>query len=356
MRSPTVLIVDFQVATHYRLDLAALDQLERRVVDDYEPEQWGISRFRAIEDVEERAVASDLLISLCEGAKTALLDLAIASQRYTDLLGPNGRTMPGPETRLAERVELAQMDGASTECFRALGSTLDCLAGLSVLIIGMPLSVQRAEGSWLLRRPNGRPAPHPQEERWNSIVAAVSEQADIFQPGWLAWALEARNAVVHRGQLLRVWLNRPSQRRPGNPQFLVRTRTPAQYLIRVEQHLRRRPWLPDMHALVGGRDINELWLTEPAQVTLDDLRRRVSELAAAVASSLADTWDTAMATFEWPVESWQLDPRGSGWRIELAERFAGFEPSYPVPPPDQIRMHGDSAKRPALAQRLRQER
>ena len=96
----------------------------------------------------------------------------------------------------------------------------------------------------------------------------VTEHADNPQPGWLAWALETRNQAVHRGQLLRVLLNRPSQRRPGDPQFLVPTRTPVQYLMRVQQHIRRRPWLPDMHALVSGRDVDELWLTDPAQVTL----------------------------------------------------------------------------------------
>jgi hypothetical protein len=46
--------------------------------------------------VNQRAVASDLLISLSEGARSALLDLAIASDRYGELLGPNGRTMTGP--------------------------------------------------------------------------------------------------------------------------------------------------------------------------------------------------------------------------------------------------------------------
>ena len=184
----------------------------------------------------------------------------------------------------------------------------------------------------------------------------VTEHADNPQPGWLAWALETRNQAVHRGQLLRVWLNRPSQRRPGDPQFLVPTRTPVQYLMRVEQHLRRRPWLPDMHALVSGRDVDELWLTDPAQVTLDYLRRLVPALAANVVSSLSDTWDTVMDSFQWPVERWQLQPRASSWRIELADSFHGFEPDYPVPPPSQIRMHTDSAKRPALAERLRHER
>jgi hypothetical protein len=87
-----VQVVDPDVARHYGVDHVALDELERRILDDNEPGQWGVGRFVGISNVAERAVASDLLISLCEGAKTALLNLAMASARYTDLLGPNGRT------------------------------------------------------------------------------------------------------------------------------------------------------------------------------------------------------------------------------------------------------------------------
>jgi hypothetical protein len=348
-----VTALDPLVASHYGLDLAALNGLERRIVDDYDPARWGIGRYASIDDVVDRAVASDLLISLCEGAKSALLHLVLASNRYDELLGPNGRTMPGPQTTLRDRIETAQMEAACTECFRALGSALDCLAGLSVLIAGIPLRVQRAEGSWLLRRPVGPPAPDSQETAWRSIATATAEEADIPEPGWLAWALETRNAVVHRGHLLRTWLTRPSEHRPGGPSFVVRTATPRQYLIRMEEHLRRRPWLPDMHALIRGGDIHDLWIAEPAQLTLRHLQRRVTELMSRVSACLLEIWESSMSGFEWPSAAWQLKSRDSGWRTELAEAFDGFDPDYPVPAPAELRMHADSAKRPALAERLR---
>jgi hypothetical protein len=345
--------VDPEVAVHYGVDVAALNGLERRVVDDYDPRHWGLRRYAAISEVAERAVASDLLISLCEGAKTALLDLAIASTRYRELLGPNGRTMPGPDTTLEDRIELTQMESASTDCFRALGSALDCLAGLCVLVIGLPLSVQRAEGSWLLRRPRGAAPSDPQEAAWAAVAAQVADAADAPHPGWLAWALETRNAVIHRGQLLRIWLNRPGRRGPGEPQLLVRSETPARYLMRMEQHLRRRPWLPDMHAMASGVEINALWLSEPAQKTLEQLQGRVTALAGCVSGALVETWDGGMHNFKWPATAWQLQSRDASWRVELAEQFSGFEPEYPTPPPSELRMHTDSAKRPALAQMLR---
>ncbi len=207
-------------------------------------------RYGSIADTTQRAVASDLLVSLLDGAKTALLDLALASARYGELLGANGRTMPGPMTSIDDRVALAQMESASTEAFRALGSAFDCLAALVVLIVGVPAPVQRAEGSWLIQRPTGSPIAPAQDVAWTAVHDAVAASA-ADPPGWLAWALETRNAVVHRGKLLRTWMMRPG-RRPGTPQLWIRTETPTHYLIRVEEHLRRRPWLPDMHALIEG--------------------------------------------------------------------------------------------------------
>jgi hypothetical protein len=110
-----------------------------------------------------------------------------------------------------------------------------------------------------------------------------------------------------------------------------------------------------MHALTTEGDIRELWLAEAAQITLEHLQRRVTAIARRVADSLNAIWDGPMEAFEWPTAAWELQRRDSGWRIELADQFGGFEPDYPVPPPAQIRMHSESAKRPALAERLRTE-
>src|SRR5689334_15475020 len=129
--------MDALVAQHYNLELGSFDSLERRIIDDYDAEAWGLERYSSIANATDRAVASDLLISLLDGVKTAVLDLAISSDRYAALVGPNGRTMPGPETTLESRVEVAELETASTGCFRALGSALDCLAALAILLTGI---------------------------------------------------------------------------------------------------------------------------------------------------------------------------------------------------------------------------
>jgi|GEM_PF-2906286 len=333
--------------------------LSKRVIEDYDPNVWGLRRLRGIDDVTERAVASDLVVSSLAGVTTAVIDVGLRQHQHAKLLGPNGRTMPGPTTTIGDHLEGVEMDACVTDCVRAIGSVLDCLAATTALLTGAPLKVQRAEGTWFLRRPDQKKRPvanEAQEIAWDAVADGVREEGNTPAPGWLAWALETRNAVVHRGQLLRTWLNRPS-RRAGVSRLLVRTETDPAYLMRMEPHMRRTPWLPDMHALTStGGAAASMWLPEPTQRTLEYLREGTVRIAERVARELTTTWEAGPDGFIWPTETWDLGRREDGWRIELAAQFAGFELDYPTPPPAQLRLHPESAVRAKLAQKLLQDR
>ena len=331
-----------------------LDALRARVIENYLPDAWGLTRFAGIADVTDRAVASDLVVSSLEGARTAVIAVGLRERQHAELLGPNGRTMPGPETNLDEYLELFELDACVTDCVRAVGSAMDCMVAASVLLTGAPLKVQRAEGSWFLRRPDqDRPSiPAAQEDAWDAVATGAAREGDSPSRGWLAWSLEMRNAVVHRGRLLRTWLNRPAPG-AGVPQLLVRTDTDVAYLMRMEPHLRRSPWLPDMHALTTqDRPATDLWLPEPTQRTLKHMRNGTVRVVERAAQALNAIWDSGMPDFVWPADRWDLARRDDGWRVALAAEFAGFEPDYPAPPPAQLRLHRDSAVRAVLAQKL----
>jgi len=347
--------LDEAIASRFGVIVPELDALRARVIADYHPDAWGLARFASIEDVVDRAVASDLVVSSLEGARTAVVAIGLRQRQHADLVGPNGRTMPGPETSVEFALEQIELDTCVTDCFRAVGSAMDCLAAASVLLTGAPLQVQRAEGSWFLRRldEDRRPSPAAaQEQAWNEVAAAVTQEGNTPSRGWLAWSLETRNAVVHRGQLLRTWLNRPG-RAAGSPQLLISTATDPAYLMRMEPHLRRSPWLPDMHAMTSPpRRTTELWLPEPAQRTLEHVRDGTVRIVERSARTLSAIWDAGMPGFVWPSDRWNLARRDDDWRLGLAAEFGGFEPEYPVPPPAQLRLHPDSAVRAHLAQNL----
>ncbi|HEY4099145.1 MAG TPA: hypothetical protein VGM33_26705 [Baekduia sp.] len=347
------------IAARFGVSTPNLAALRQDVIADYSADEWGLSRFSAIEDITDRAVASDLVVSSLEGANTSLIALAVRHDQFERLLGPNGRTMPGPESTVDDYLQLVELDICATDCFRAVGSVLDCLAATTALVTGAPLKVQRAEGTWFFRRPDEKKRssePRDQATAWDSVADAVRDQGDEPAQSWLAWALEMRNAVIHRGQLLRVWLNRPSRRPRGVPPLLVKTKMDPAYLVRIEPHMRRMPWLPDMHSLTAGPRVADLWLPEPTQCTLRYLRDGTVRVVETAAQKLLETLHLDTAGWAWPAAAWDLARRDDGWRIEMAAQFKGFEPSYPTPPPSQLRLHRDSAVRAELAQKLLRSR
>ena len=185
------------------------------------------------------------------------------------------------------------------------------------------------------------------------VVRDVSAEGDRPAKGWLAWALETRNAVIHRAPLLHVWLNRPG-RRPGGRQLFVRTAEQPAHLMRMEPHMRREPWLPDMHALSeAGLAAADLWLPEPTQNTLGHLKNGAVRVLECVANDLLELWGTSMPAFSWPVDAWKLERRDHSRRVQLAAQFEGFEQNYPTPPPSTMHAHPHTSARAVLSDGVR---
>jgi hypothetical protein len=334
-----------------------LDQLIAAVNAEYTADGYGLARFAGIEPTIDRAVASDLAVTSLAGVRSALTILGRRTAQYAALLGPNGKTMPGPDTSLQDHLERIDLDACAEECFRAVGTVLDCLAAAAVLLTGIPAPVQRSEGSWLFSLPKTvklTAVSEPQAAAWNRFTDTVRHAGNDPNPGWLAWSLEMRNAVVHRGQMLRFWRDRPSP--PASAKLLVLTRQNPAHVIRAEQHLRAQPWLPDMHAIPGAPNLADAWLHEPAQVTLKGIREQTLRLVERAADSLLLSWnESSSQTFTWPSEQWRLQKREDPRRVTEASRFTGFSRGNPLPALGELRLHRDSAPRARLADRLYRE-
>jgi hypothetical protein len=331
----------------------ALRALAQALRDSYTAECWGLPQFAAIEDPEQRALASDLLVSVIEGIEVNLREMALCEIDLAELIGPNGRTMPGPETTVEDLIDLKRSHQAVTDFARAFGSVFDCLAAAAIGILCLPSSIHSASGSQLFSLPEiSRRAPERQQHARIAVARVFREHADYEPVGWLAWTLELRNAVVHRGHLTGTWLPRP---RLAGQQFAVRTDIDVAYLIRMEPHLRGRPWQPDIFALSQGSPEEALiWLPEPATVTLAELKRRTVTLVEAISALLCEFLTGERDGWLVPEHQWRMERTAGTPRSAEASRFSGFEPDYPTPPPDQIRVHPHSAARLVLAERLRQ--
>lgn len=345
---------DDELDEHLDTQVPALKSLWDRLLENYDVAAWGLREFAGISNEEQRAIASDLVLSAVEGAHVNLRELAMSAADVARYSGPNGTTMPGPETTLDDYLDAKRLHRAITETFRALGSTLDCLAALTIGILGLPNSLQAAAGSVLLNFPElGWEAPRSQHEARERVQAGFEAIAED-PAGWLAWGLELRDAVVHRGHLTQIMLTRPAG---VGPQFIVRTDTPFQYLVRMEPHLRGRPWQPDMLSLSAQGSIAGamVWLPEPAAQTTAEVKVRTVNLVRAISELLREALDADRSGWLLPEKQWRLEraPARTKPRTARAMRFSGFDPTYPVPPLSQIRVHHKSVPRLQLAERLR---
>jgi hypothetical protein len=327
-----------------------LAALSARLAVDFSADAFGFSQLVGLEgELQTKAVVSDQLLSSVDAVTVNLVEARLHERSFAEIVGPNGRGMPDPD-RPDDDLALLELGMHLTGFFRALGSTMDCLAAAIVVVARLPEPVARADQSSfgrLLERAKTT-------EALDALGAAIRSSSEAEPAGWLEWTAEMRNNVVHRARQLEVWL--PASGSRTGPRFVVPTRRQAHELMRVRPHLRRQPWLPDMEALSRPGTVGGAWLPEPATITLPRLSERTNEMAEAVAYELLRLWDrTAVNAGELPAPAneWARATPRPAWRVEKAEQFVGSEPEYWTPPLSVIRMSPRDAARAELAERLR---
>jgi hypothetical protein len=334
---------------HFDAD-RALARLEAALVDAFDPGIYGLPWYVSIEDRVVRAVRSNQAIGLVDAAVSHVGALGESARQVRDLVGHNGRTMPLPN-EVEARAELERIHVEITDALRAAGSLLDVLGGLTVLFLGLPVSPPFAESRHLL---SCRPEPEaPSEEQRLAVLRfreAVDAAVRVGPTGWVAWTLESRNAMVHRGRAIAMWLPMPT-RAERHPIFVV-TDMDRVRVLRQFPYLRRQPDLSDAESALSGRKLDDTLLREPAQDTLDGLRNHMSALTAAVVAALLELI-ADLATFVWPTERWAIAERSS--RALLADEFSGFGDDPAPISLDAIVLNSREAKRLSVMEQLRRE-
>ncbi len=337
-------------------DTHQIDSLTARLEADLSVEWWGYEQLADISDEHQRAIVSDQILVTARAVAANLREAAAHTANVVAGVGPNGRAMPDPE-HPSELQRLYDLDRELVGFFRAAGSLLDCLAAVTIGVLRLPLSIQRAEAGDL-----GRMAAHAEQGEeplasvWTRATEAVEGVRAASPDGWLEWTIEMRNAVIHRARQLQIWLPR-ANRQPGQPQFYVLSDQPIGRLARYEPHLRRRPWLPDLLALVSADGAEDNWLSEPATVTVEGTLDRIHQLGESLAGVLLNVWDEVGAggvELPAPVREWAIRAASPPWRIAAAESFLGFEPETRTAPLGSITMSPQDARRMQIAERLRQ--
>lgn len=324
-------------ATRLGIKWPDLRNLQEMMAFDYRVDSWGFPQLLDMSDVRLRALASDQIISAADAVLTNLIEARTAE---TDFQDRNAAGLPMDDEI---RDDVAQ-DITVIGFFRAFGSTLDCLAGVLIGALRLPVPIYAASMARdLIRDLDPTNAAEPDQANLFAEYRALLDRHRAGPPrDWLDWALSYRNALLHRPRQINMHLQRETNTALWVPRHVARGR------VRFDLYLRSRPWLPELqHLAEPDAHVTDLFLHEPATRTLRGLMVNLNELVEDTARWLREPWiklKEGKLTLPSQVQRWGPAP-------EPPIQFEGFAPGKP-PPNDAMLTHPRTAVRFALAQKL----
>ena len=331
-----------------------------RLVADFDEMAWGYAQLSDIDDYEIQAVVSDQVLATTWSVGTNLIEASLHKSQAARIAAP-GLGFARPESWNDDRLEDITYEMHVGGFFRAFGSVLDCLAAVVIGIERLPRSIQKAasrnlhELGEIANVAERRDGPSDQLACWRRLDGLIDGVVGGSPfPGWLEWADEMRNALVHRGRHIDVQLPR-SQDRP----LVVLAERPdelAAAITLLDHHFHSRPWLPEMVHLADTDTERAAWFEETASVTLEGLFAELNDLVERVCQELLRVWaavadgDLALPAPPRAAQTWSPP-------ADLELTFRGFQTQNLVPvTATNIRVNPATARRIALVERLRQRR
>jgi len=308
-------------------DIPSAGALVKEIFGDLDTQSFGIYWWASV-NVEERILISDYLYQCAESIETNLVEAKLHylewlharerhNERIADVISrtPYGEIqgqMPpskAPIDDLPNKLEGMHVCGF----FRAIGSSLDCLGGAIINVLGLSSPL-----------------------RWNDIGAAGSALKKLTALGtqgsqvqldfrdfyetvkkssgpedWLEWTTQYRNMFVHRGR--RIISNQLIPRE-------VRLYDSAGQVIprmTSTMHLAKYPDKSDMEAWIR----KDVVLNEDADITLRGIFKSCRDFEESICERLVSIWLERRKTpslIEQPSSQWNKEPK--------ACKFAGYKP------------------------------
>lgn len=264
---------------------------------------------------------------------------------------PDGLRMPTEETAREHIRDGAWADIHLAAFVRALESSFDCLAAVAIGVLRIPMPIALAQLSQFKNLANLKPRTSEMARSWGHWGTLVNFHEAAPPNGWREWLNGMRNLYVHRAHQSRMLLQRTIT--PSEPRVLFVSETPEADMkrsARFDQHLRRRPRLADMEDYVLAPTVSDLWIDEPATVTLAGAFDAANEFVEDAAQFLLRWWEYA--------EKWgstAFPPPRRAWKPAqaLGPSFGGAAPSGTPFQAARSEGHPNLARRLQVAQELR---
>ena len=290
---------------------------------------FGIGWWAPHPDKHRRILIADQLVLCAQSveanvveARLHLLELREARDKAAALMrGRVTATSAGARLQAAERAGDELPAAMATlhmgGLLRAIGSALDCLAGVTIGVAAIPLSILRADFSRVLNFLRvlvpADEGTRAQGEIGKSILVAIER---VGPPGWLAWALDYRNMLVHRGRQMTM-----THLLPEKSPILSATGLPTVY-SRPVVLLPNDPGRSEVEVLLDA-PANHFMLTEDATLTVEGVYESTVQLVEAASLVLLDLWRRRRNS-----PSLLVQPKKQWERIPATQPcgFAGYAP------------------------------
>lgn len=335
------------------VDTPRWGQLETAVLESMSTHKpYGVAWWAPHPGTSRRILISDQLCACIQSVSSNMIESALHwlefadwsdrhSDRFVNAVGlERGRlvvTAPRPVSPL-EELSSHMMRLHAVGCVRALAGALDCVAGTIIGVLALPAPILRADFRNVRGLLNKTVATASTEgERAQASFAVELERliSSAGPGGWLDWAMDFRNMLVHRGRRIEL-----GQFIPRTPTLYGPDGRPVPR-ARVVNHLPRDPGRSDVEVLLEPS--KSLVLTEDAEQTLDGLLRSTKSLIEGIAQELTQVWNwRRMHPDSLPQPSAQW-PKGPSTE---SIGFSGYAPGSFKYSPDMMMTH------PVILQRI----
>jgi hypothetical protein len=287
-------------------------------LSDLDPDHFGISWWRHFPQLgtKRRILIADQLYVCAVSIEQNLAEAQLHRLEALDhrdhqakqvarsaVLGREGTiALRHPERRCpADDLPLRLVTLHTAGFFRALVSALDCLGGTIVGVAGIPSSILKSDLSGALGWLGSRKVRLPRQRSLGDSLKTLIKAAG--PTGWLDWATDYRNMLVHRGRrthMLSIDVESHVLDQRGLP--VLRS-------VPVDQ-LPAEPARSDIEALVswkGGQPV----LLEDADITMSGLFDSAREALSGAGTLLTPLWRERRANptlITQPLEQWPVFP------------------------------------------------
>ncbi len=319
--------------------LSKTRELADRLTDSISADAGGFPFFANLR-LEGRAVVSDQVVGAARAIEVNFAEARIHESNRAKL-GEGGFGLPvTPE----DHERGIRYDAEGVAFFRAVGSSLDCIAAVCVGLLRLPSSIRQASFRDVLSTDPARAPDEILRRLWSGLQELVRHEGN--DPScWLAWTLEMRHALMHRGRQMNMLIPRPTPPPLVALPHHVATEV-ARERFRADSHFRTKPWLPDMRHLADAKDVaSDAILREPADVTVRGIADALARLLERCSGWLLDSWES-IEDPDIPLPAWEV-------KRAHAIDFRGFIPDHELPPMSAMLVSPRDAERVRLAMKLR---